>query len=513
MRKFVYVLSLIVIYYGSNAQPIATWMTQKKVSLNNYGYCVSVGPEGNVYVSGAFTGSYRNPGPNEMGCFLTCYNVSGKEQWHKEFYNPHGAIAAFNKVDSKGNVILAGPGLLRFDNAGSLIDTFPATGLRRCEGLTVDQEDNVIIAGHCYGDSLIGKIRVVGNSFLAKYSSTGTQVWALPCFITFGTNQDFDFAVDTMGNIYTTGGFGGTIPISKNFSLTSEGHYDGFLLKYNPQGEVQWAKRFGGSGISWEYPRALTVSKEGSLYIAGTYNGVLVAETFSSNLQKGVCDLFVVKYDTDGNLQWLKSGGGEDLEKVREITIDQSDNLFFTGYYLSPGTFHWGDYSFIQTEKDRGYFYVMQLDQDGEVINLTRSDVGTGEGRDLTCDNLGHLYVTGGFGGILDFAGQTLEGEGMFLMKLSYDMNNKVGLHEESPVEDLFQIFPNPGKDVFYIGLGEDICPEASIQVYETSGRCILSKQNIACDERNFQCTAPPGVYMVELRSGSKRQTRKVIVK
>lgn len=101
----------------------------------------------------------------------------------------------------------------------------------------------------------------------------------------------------------------------------------------------------------------------------------------------------------------------------------------------------------------------------------------------------------------------------MFLVKFSVDTpHSGVGLEDEERIDDLFHIFPNPGKDVFHITFSDELCPDASIQVYEISGRCILSKQNIGCDERHFQCTAPPGIYLVELRSGQKRQTRKVIM-
>ncbi len=492
------------------AQLTAEWMASKKVSLSNYGYCVSPGPEGNVYVSGSFSGSYRDPGPQEQGGFLTCYNSNGEEKWHKEFYNISSSYRIFNAVDSKGNIIVAGPGLMRFSSQGHLLDSIPIKGFRMPEGLCIDGQDNIILAGLYFEDSLMGEMVVEENSFLAKYQPEGAKLWERSCYINQGPNQDFDLTVDAQGHIYTSGGFGGSMNLSPDLILTSNYRYDGFVIKYDPHGNVVWAQKFGGEKS--EYPRAITVDKKGDIYIAGTYYGIMVAESFSTPVHQGVCDLFLIKYNSDGKLQWLKSGGGEDLEKIREITIDKNDNLFLTGYYLSPGIFQWGNYSFSQTEKDRGYFYVMQLDKEGDVVTMTHSDMGTGEGRDLICDNQGHLYVTGGFGGILDFAGKTLEGEGMFLMKLSYDMTNKVGLHEESSPQDLFHIFPNPGKDFFYISLSDDLCPDAAFQVYETTGRCILSKPRIGCDERNFQCTAPPGVYLVELRSGSQRQTRKVII-
>jgi hypothetical protein len=118
---FNFLLVFILIPFTSISQLNCVWSAQKKISLNNYGYCVSTGPEGNVYVSGAFSGPYRNPGPQDMGCFLTCHNSQGLEIWHKEFYSSIGAIAAFNKVDSKGNIILAGPGILKYNSQGILL--------------------------------------------------------------------------------------------------------------------------------------------------------------------------------------------------------------------------------------------------------------------------------------------------------------------------------------------------------------------------------------------------------
>jgi hypothetical protein len=487
----------------------AEWLADKKVSLSNYGYCISTGPEGNVYVSGAFVGSYRNPGPQDMGCFFTCYNSSGIQQWHKEFYSIHGAIAAFNAVDSKGNIILAGPGLLKFDKSGSLIDSFPSKGLWGCDGLCVDAYDNVIIAGSCTPDSMIGDLRIRGSlQFIAKYGNNKTQHWARSCYIDQGPNHDFDLSVDAQGNIFACGGFAGTIKVSEDVEITSQ-YYDGFVIKYDSDGNGIWARRFGGEKS--EYPQAIVISQMGESYIAGTYNGVMKADGFFTPLQTGVCDLFMVKYDTDGNLQWLKSGGGADQDKVWEMTIDDHDNIFMSGAYDSPGSFRWDGTAVTTKENDKGGLYLMQLDTDGNAVTFLNAQGG--HFRDLVSDNKGHLYLTGAYGGKIDLAGKTLEGAGgMLLARLSYDMNNRVGVQENSNSVALFNIFPNPGTGFFTISLNEGLCPDATMNIYDASGHCIRSKESIGCRGQDAQCTAPAGIYLIEVRSGLKRQTRKVII-
>ncbi len=491
------------------AQFTTQWLVGKKISLSSYGYCVSSGPEGNIYVSGGFVGTYRSPEPTSRGYFLTCYDSQGKELWHKEYYATIG-IAAKNIVTKSGDVILAGTGLKKFSSAGELVDEYDKDGVSYAD-ICYDKSSNTILVVGSSVTKILGNYEFDETTFIARFDTNLAILNAANFFfdVLFYMQEGYDLTVTDDGYIYTTGEFGGSIKLSESETIQSAGSLDGYILKFTPQFDLVWSRSFGGPHS--ECPASITISKKGEIYVIGTYHGMVVAETFSTPVQQGVCDLFMIKYDTDGNLQWLKSGGGADQDKVWEMTIDDHDNIFVSGAYDSPGTFVWESSPIAAKENDKGGMFILQLDTDGNPVTWLNAQGG--HFKDLICDNKGNLFATGACGSKIELAGKTLESEGgMLLAKLSYDMTNQVGLQEESFTEDLFHIFPNPGKETFNISLSDDLCPDAGIQVYETSGRCILSKRSIDCDERNFQCTVPPGLYLVELRSGSKRQTRKVII-
>ena len=67
-----------------------------------------------------------------------------------------------------------------------------------------------------------------------------------------GTSSDFGWsvAVDSSGNVYTTGYFAGTVdfdPGAGSANLTSVGENDVFVSKMDASGNHVWAKQFGGT--------------------------------------------------------------------------------------------------------------------------------------------------------------------------------------------------------------------------------------------------------------------------
>jgi len=79
-------------------------------------------------------------------------------------------------------------------------------------------------------------------------------------------------AVDSSGNVYTTGHFGGTVdfdPGAGTTNLTSNGHEDVFVSKLDSSGDLVWAKSFGGTGRDRGW--AVAVDSSGNVYTAGFF--------------------------------------------------------------------------------------------------------------------------------------------------------------------------------------------------------------------------------------------------
>ena len=96
---------------------------------------------------------------------------------------------------------------------------------------------------------------------------------------------------DSSGNVYVAGyTYGG---LDGN---SSTGQGDLFVVKYNSSGTKQWTKQLGTS--SDEKANAIATDSSGNVYIAGLTGGGL-----DGNSSAGDGDIFVVKYDSEGNKQ------------------------------------------------------------------------------------------------------------------------------------------------------------------------------------------------------------------
>lgn len=111
------------------------------------------------------------------------------------------------------------------------------------------------------------------DAFISKSDASGNFVWAIKIG---GLYSDFGIgvAVDSLGNVYTTGSFGLTVdfdPGAGTSELTAVGGNDIFILKLDASGNFIWVKRVGGTSIDDNY--ALTLDKSGNIYLTGDYSG------------------------------------------------------------------------------------------------------------------------------------------------------------------------------------------------------------------------------------------------
>lgn len=193
-----------------------------------------------------------------------------------------------------GAVLIEGPtandvdALVRkYDHEGTILWT------RRFEG-TPDLAggmDATGIAAHASGvyvsgltGATVGPTRVGGvDAYVRKYDAEGTEVWTRQ----FGTtvqDQAQGVAVDDSG-VYVTGYTGGAFP-----GFTDAGTVDGFIRKYDHDGNESWTQQFGVPAASTE---ALGVAVDAT----GVYATGLLSPNFG----------FARKFNRDGAAQWSQS--------------------------------------------------------------------------------------------------------------------------------------------------------------------------------------------------------------
>lgn len=247
------------------------------------------------------------------------------------------------------------------------------------------------------------------DAFVAKYSSSGTFVWAKSLGGSSGNGEyGKSIAIDASGNVYSTGYFDGPTdfdPGPGTFTLNSSGATDIYISKLDNSGNFVWAKNLGGSSSDVSY--SIKTDPSGNVYTIGTFS--LSADfdpgpgSFSLT-SNGFLDFFISKLDALGNFVWAKGiGGSIGNDEGFALTIDASGNSFATGYYAGTVDFDPGPSIFNMTSTN-GDLFVLKLNSAGNFV--FSKDIGGSAiaiGLDITLDVSGNIYTTGEFQGTIDF--------------------------------------------------------------------------------------------------------------
>jgi arginine repressor len=164
--------------------------------------------------------------------------------------------------------------------------------------------------------------------------------------------------LDSNGNVVWTKTIGGSNgDVANSIVQSSDGGYvvvgetlsfgasgrDIYVVKLDSSGNVEWTKTIGGS---WDdFANSVIQSSDGGYVIAG----------YTQSFGAGGWDIYVVKLDSSGNVIWSKTIGGGDADVAYSI-IQSSDG----GYIVIGRTQSFGA---------GGYdVYVVKIDSSGNVL-------------------------------------------------------------------------------------------------------------------------------------------------
>ncbi|MBS1584402.1 MAG: SBBP repeat-containing protein [Bacteroidetes bacterium] len=148
-----------------------------------------------------------------------------------------------------------------------------------------------------------------------------------------GESMCNSIATDAAGNAYVVGTFTGTLHLGAT-TLTSTGDSDIFFAKYDPLGNLVWAKHEGGPGGDQGF--GIAIDAQGAVYVAGTFYQSIAFDTFSF-ASNGFADLCLAKYDSNGHLIWAKAWGSIYSDVGSKIAIDGNENIYLTGSFSGDG--------------------------------------------------------------------------------------------------------------------------------------------------------------------------------
>ncbi len=131
-----------------------------------------------------------------------------------------------------------------------------------------------------------------------------------------------------------------------------------------------WVKSLGSKQGNTEITGVVT-DGENQAIIAGTFSsGKLDLDASNTLINNGITDVFLLKYDTAGNLVWKLSFGGEKEEYVDGICLDDEGNIYITGHFRSS-LFNIGDKTISSAWRDN--IYVAKFSPAGQLQWLRHS--------------------------------------------------------------------------------------------------------------------------------------------
>lgn len=209
--------------------------------------------------------------------------------------------------------------------------------------------------------------------------------------------------VDSIGNVYTTGFFRGTVDFDPNAGisqLSSVGDQDVFISKLDVSGNFVWAKSIGST--SMDGGKTIALDKSGNVYVAGNIQGITDLDpgvgVYTIN-PSGQGSSFILKLDALGNFIWAKNFGGS----LADMEIDRWGNIYATGDF--PGTFDFdpniGVYNLTATGITDAF--ILKLNNSGNFVwakslNTTLQVYSWG----IAVDTLGNVYTAGNYRNTID---------------------------------------------------------------------------------------------------------------
>lgn len=221
-----------------------------------------------------------------------------------------------------------------------------STNIDQVHRLTIDAGGNSYVAGFFSGTIPLGNSTVISSGglrdiLLARYGSDGTLLWAKGIG-GVGEDQARDIAIDLSGNIYVIGDFAGFVDFDPSIGISiknSQGSSDVFIAKFDANGNFDWAESIEGTGTDFGYN--LEIGTNNELYVSGTFTGNLnfTNSQTTDDLATTQSAAFLAKYTNSGGFLWSKKIESTADIIIKDMTVDGADNLYCTGIYKADTDF------------------------------------------------------------------------------------------------------------------------------------------------------------------------------
>ncbi|OFY62342.1 MAG: hypothetical protein A3H98_14590 [Bacteroidetes bacterium RIFCSPLOWO2_02_FULL_36_8] len=526
MKKFTFIV--IITLFSCSYAISQQWLWTKSFgsSKNDKGLKFCSDSEENLFVTGYFadtlfieSDTFISKGGNS-DIFIMKFDSSGKYIWGNSGGGLKNDAGLGIDVDKDGNVYIAGYiqssvsfdnitlnslngkdiVLLKYNTNGKCVwaKTVVGSGDDYAYGIAVNKK-SIYVVGEFASEINFGSgylLRTISNNtdmFEARYDTGGNFISAHQ---SVSVCSDYFSGVfsDKEGNIYFTGKTQGTEFMGCFIGAYNPSYPDldesCFIAKYDSLENCLWTKSFTSN--SWSGTTSASIDVQGNVYVTGYFIDTLIINNIIIP-SLGEKDVATLKFDSNGNLIWIKCGGGGELSSVpfenqyfwgdiaNSISVNKNGDTFITGFFNSSAKF--GTFNLATTQ----YFadmFIVSYDATGKELWATSEEIKDhhGAGKDIIAKHDNVIYVLGYFEGEATFGNKVVKSKGsldFFISKIKYDMKNNVINEDFNSNVNNLKVYPNPTDKSLIFSLNQPIDFPLEVKIFDVTGKVISEANDI----------------------------------
>ncbi|MBL7915597.1 MAG: T9SS type A sorting domain-containing protein [Bacteroidia bacterium] len=413
--------------------------------------------------------------------------------------NPEDRQIFLLKTDLNGNCIWS-------KQAGSLSDDMSYS-------IAADGSGNIYLTASVRDTATFDTSHVARGGVLAKYDSNGNCLWAKNIFSytnalgLWGSSIQVGKTIIYNNELYLVGrNIEDSLAID-TAALQLNNDYGNILAKFDLSGNLIWYKYFAGP-TSYYVP-TLSIDNSGNCYITGTFNnGTAIFQT-DTIYSTGNADMFLVKYDSNGNKIWLNNASSTQNAYGIGLSADVDGNNYLTGTFSGNANFG----AFNISSNTSSDMFIARFNSNGDCLGVRQCDNSSGGA--IVSDGSGNAIICGSFTNTTNFGPVNLSSYGnMDAFIAKHDIITGIGGDGRIANNQLI-IYANPNAGKCNIAIPEDFQHEKNLtlNIFDNRGK-LIQQIRVQMNENkiklNLQAEAK-GIYSVTLSNSQKSYHGKIV--